>query len=194
MAEELQQLLEKIQKDGVDKANAEAKAILAKANEEAAATEAKAREAAEAASAKAASDAETYAKRAEETIRQAARDIVIQVGDSVTALLEGFLKKDVDAALSSEEAASLALDAVKQLIKGDSQAEVAANARLADLLRSQLSQAALAGAVKVTVDESIESGFSVRIDNGRVEHDFSGAAVASELARRLRPDLAALVK
>ena len=35
MAEELQQLLEKIQRDGVDKANAEAKAILDKANAEA---------------------------------------------------------------------------------------------------------------------------------------------------------------
>ena len=31
MAEELQQLLEKIQRDGVDKANAEAAAIVAKA-------------------------------------------------------------------------------------------------------------------------------------------------------------------
>ena len=35
MAEELQQLLEKIQRDGVDKANAEAAAIVAKAKAEA---------------------------------------------------------------------------------------------------------------------------------------------------------------
>ena len=35
MAEELQQLLEKIQRDGVDKANAEAAAIVAKAKDEA---------------------------------------------------------------------------------------------------------------------------------------------------------------
>ena len=35
MAEELQQLLEKIQHDGVEKANAEAAAIISKANAEA---------------------------------------------------------------------------------------------------------------------------------------------------------------
>ena len=42
MAEELQQLLEKIQHDGVEKANAEAAAILAKAKAEAAALRAEA--------------------------------------------------------------------------------------------------------------------------------------------------------
>ena len=44
------------------------------------------------------------------------------------------------------------------------------------------------------MDEVTSSGFTVKLDGGRVEHDFTGATVAAELAKRLRPDLAALMK
>ena len=86
MAEELQQLLEKIQRDGVDKANAEAAAIVAKAKAEADAIVKKAQEDAAAAEAKGKADAEAYAARAKETISQAARDTVLKVKDDVTKL------------------------------------------------------------------------------------------------------------
>ena len=95
MAEELQQLLEKIQRDGVDKANAEAAAIVAKAKAEADALVKKAQEAAAAAEAKGKADADAYAARARETIAQAARDTVLKVKDDVTKLLTKLLAQDV---------------------------------------------------------------------------------------------------
>ena len=102
MAEELQQLLEKIQRDGVDKANAEAAAIVAKAKAEADALVKKAQEDAAAAEAKGKADAEAYAARARETIAQAARDTVLKVKDDVTKLLTKLLAQDVTAALANE--------------------------------------------------------------------------------------------
>ena len=191
MAEELQQLLEKIQRDGVDKANAEAAAIIAKAKEEANALVKKAQEDAAAAEAKGKADAEAYAARARETISQAARDTVLKVKEDVTKLLTQLLAQNVSAALATE-AVPLAAAAVKELVTG-SGAEVAASAKLVDALRAQLAAQAQNG-VKVVADEMTGAGFTVKLDNGRVEHDFTDAAISEALAQRLRPDLAALLK
>ena len=191
MAEELQQLLEKIQRDGVDKANAEAAAIVAKAKAEAEAIVKKAQEDAAAAEAKGKADAEAYAARARETISQAARDTVLKVREDVTKLLTKLLAQDVSAALATE-AVPLAAAAVKELVTG-SGAEVAASAKLVDALRAQLAAQAQNG-VKVVADEMTGAGFTVKLDNGRVEHDFTDAAISDALAQRLRSDLAALLK
>ena len=191
MAEELQQLLEKIQRDGVDKANAEAAAIVAKAKAEADAIVKKAQEDAAAAEAKGKADAEAYAARAKETISQAARDTVLKVREDVTKLLTQLLAQDVSAALATE-AVPLAAAAVKELVTG-SGAEVAASAKFVDALRAQLAAQAQNG-VKVVADEMTGAGFTVKLDSGRVEHDFTDVAIANALAQRLRADLAALLK
>ena len=192
MAEELQQLLEKIQRDGVDKANAEAAAIVAKAKAEADALVKKAQEDAAAAEAKGKADAEAYAARARETIAQAARDTVLKVKDDVTKLLTKLLAQDVTDALATE-AVPIAAAAVKELVSGSAAAEVAAPAKLVEALRAQLAAQAQDG-MKVVADEMTGAGFTVKLDNGRVEHDFTDAAIANALAQRLRADLAELLK
>ena len=192
MAEELQNLLEKIKRDGVDKANAEAAAIVNKAKAEAAAIVKDAQTQAEAAKAAAKTQADQDAERAAETIRQAARDTVLKVESAVTSLLSALLAKSVDAALADPAvAAPLAAEAVKALVKGDAAAEVAANGKLVESLRAQLAAQAN---IKVVLDEATQAGFTVKLDGGRVEHAFTGDVITAELAKRLRPDLAKLVK
>ena len=191
MAEELQQLLEKIQRDGVDKANAEAQSIVDKAKKEAQSIVDKAKEEAAAATAKAEADAKAFGERANTTIKQAARDTVLEVRESVNRFFERLLAQDVKVALA-DNAAALAADAVKALAAG-ADAQVAANAQLAEALRAQFAAGAAKG-VTVVTDESVGTGFSVRLDGGRVEHDFSEKAITAALAKRLRPDLAKLVE
>lgn len=192
MAEELQQLLEKIQHDGVEKANAEAAAIVAAAKEKADALVKNAQDEAKAAGEKADADAKAYAARAEETIPQAARDTVLKVKEDVTRLLTNLLAEDVKAALAAD-AVAIAGTAIKELVSGTAGAEVSVSAKLADAIRAQLAAQSLNG-VKVVSDETTGAGFTVKLDNGRVEHDFTDAAIAEALAQRLRPDLAALLK
>ena len=190
MAEELQQLLEKIQHDGVEKANAEAATILAKAKADAAAILKDAESKAAALRAQAVTDAKAFEERAQKTISQAARDTVLEVKGAIGRMLEKLLAKDVAAALADpSEAAKLALAAVNEL---GSNADVAAGEKLAAALKAQLAADAKAG-VKVVLDESVGTGFSIRLDGGRVEHDFSESAIVAALAKRLRPDLAKLV-
>ena len=192
MAEELQQLLEKIQRDGVEKADAEAAAILAKAKADADAILKDAEAKAAARRDEAEADARAFEDRARKTISQAARDTVLDVKAALGRLLENLLAKDVAAALANpDEVARLALAAVKAL--GADAVDVAAGAKLAAALKAQLAAAAAKG-VQVVLDETTGAGFSLRLDGGRVEHDFSEAALAAALAKRLRPDLARLVR
>lgn len=191
MAEELQQLLEKIQHDGVEKANAEAAAILAKAKADAAAVLKDAETKATALRAQAETDARAFEERARKTISQAARDTVLDVKASLGKLFDKLLAQDVSAALADPaEAARLALAAVKD--PGAVQADVAVGAKLAAALKAQLAADAAKG-VQVVLDETTGAGFALRLDGGRVEYDFSEAAIAAALAKRLRPDLARLV-
>ena len=187
--EDLQGLLEKINRDGVEKAEAEAKKIIddARAKADALVKDALAQSAQAKADAEKASAA--YAERAAETIRQAARDVVIGVKDSVTALLETLLAKDVESALADDAVAVGLVSAAIRDLTGPG--EVVAGAKLAAALKAQA--AALKDFTLVT-DEALGTGFSVRLDGGRVEHAYTGEVIAAELAKRLRPDLAALLK
>ena len=187
--EDLQSLLEKINRDGVEKADAEAKRIVDAAKARAEAIVKEARDEAAKAKADAEKAAADYATRAAETVAQAARDTILKIEASVTAMLTSLLAKDVDKTLSDEKnVAALALEAVKGLTGA---AEVAVPAKLAQALKAQL---AAQQNLTVVTDDTLGTGFSVRLDGGRVEHAFTGAAIADELAKRLRPDLARLVK
>ena len=189
MAEELQSLIEKINRDGVEKANAEAERIVAAAKEQAATIVKEANDEAAKAAKAAKEEAELSAERAKETLRQAARDAVISVESAVTRMLERLLASNVNAALSDPNAAAaIAGDAVKALV---GTGEVVAGPKIAAALKAQL---AAKQNFTVVMDETLGTGFTVKLDGGRVEHDFTGATVSAELAKRLRPDLAALMK
>ena len=186
--EDLQGLLEKINRDGVEKAEAEARKIIddARAKADALVKDAQAQAAQSRADAEKTSAA--YAERAAETIRQAARDVVIGVKDSVTALLENLLAKDVEKALGNETAATqIVADSIKDLT---GPGEIRCGAKLAAALKSQVSGLK---SFTLTTDEALGAGFTVKIDGGRVEHDFTAETISTELAKRLRPDLAKLL-
>ena len=187
--EELQSLLEKINRDGIEKAEAEAAKIIAEAKAKAEAIVKAAGEEAAKTAAEAEKNAAAFAQRGAESVRQAARDTLISVRESIDSMLQNLLAKNVNAALADEKTiGALVSRAIEDLLSG---AEISAAADIADALKAQL---ASRGEIKVTADETIAAGFSVRIDNGRVEHSFTGEVIAAELAKRLRPDLAALVK
>ena len=186
MSEDLQGLLEKINRDGVEKAQAQADAIVADAKAKAAEIVKTATDEAAKQKAAAAEAAKDYQTRAAETVRQAARDTVLSVRDAVTALLEKALVKDVSAALADDKAAAaLVAEVVKDFaVKG----EIVAGAK------TLAAQVAALKSFTVVTDAALDAGFSVKLDGGRVEHAFTADVIAGELAKRLRPDLAALLK
>jgi len=186
--EDLQSLLEKINREGVEKAETEAKKILEDAHAKANALLQKAQEDASRARADGERDAAAFAERAKVSVGQAARDVVIDVKDAITALLEKILVTAVDKSLSDEKTA---LDLVSTALKDIAgPGEITCGPTLAKALADRLTAD---GSFTVVTDETSGAGFTVKLDGGRIEHTFTGDVIAAELAKRLRPDLAKLL-
>ena len=194
MSEDLQNLLDKIQQEGVDKAKSEADRLIAEANQKAREIVAEAKSTAEAYAEDAKTQAESYKASSLRTIQQAAANTVIEVEKSVTAILEKLLLKDVNLVLGETNlVADLAMEAIRNYLTGDGKIEVAASQKLLDTLRNKLAAEASQG-VELVLDEKTGAGFRVLLADGRIEHNFTGAAVAEALAQQLRPSLAALLR
>lgn len=203
MTQDLQQLIEKIQHEGVDKAHAEAEVVMTAAHVKAAgivtAAERQASETREAAK----RDAVTFEKRASDAVRQTARDLMLDIEHEVSGLLTRVLISDVKTALADPtRLALLAEEAVRAyLAGGDNAVQVLITAKsmqVVNILRERLAQAA-AGPNGVTVEldasgANAATGFRIRLAGGRIEHDFTAAAIAASIANHVRPQLAALLR
>jgi V/A-type H+/Na+-transporting ATPase subunit E len=200
MSDELQHLIEKIRAEGVTKADAEARAILAKAREDAARIERDAGEKAAALLKKAELTAQAQAERGRKALEQASRDMVLIVSQAVEALFMRLLQEKVDAAFTPETFRSFLYDAVKSYLSQDHSAaglELTIPAQneleIRDFLLKAFKESAAQG---VTIQSSNEvlKGFRVAFKDNHVEHDFTSEAITEALARLVRPHLADLLR
>jgi len=194
MTQDLQQLLEKINTDGVEKAKIEAAKIISQAEAQAKKTVESAQHEAAQFVNQAKQEATSYERRAEESIRQAARDTLLNLEKSITTLLTNLLLTEVKSTLQTEGVVTqLVCDAVHAYLHNKGSMEVIVAQTWVQTLQAKLVAEASQG-VKIITDTQTGAGFKIRLANGRIEHDFSAAAVAEALAKQLRPQLAALVK
>ena len=193
MAEELQSLLDRIQAEGVGKAEARAAEIVAAAEKKAADTLAAAEKKAAELRAAAEADAKASAARSAETLRQAARDVVRSVREDVQATCERLLKADVKAALSGDALAEVVVAVAKASAAEDAGAELrvppAAAEKVAAHAKARLA-AELAKGLRIAPDADVSAGVRVLVKDGRVEHDFTDGAIVEALSRVVRPELA----
>lgn len=194
MSEELQSLLEKINSDGVMKANAERDAIIAKAQADADAIIADAEKKAENIRKQAAADAETLQKRAESAISQAARDVVLK--------LKAELESRITAAVADTAEKTMTPEFMAELIKSlgikflsDPNAELTVMASVKD---AAALDAALKGALaasfrkqpRVLAEPTIRGGMEVNFSGNELFFDFSTEALTELLAAYTAPKIA----
>ena len=189
--ENLDALLVKIRTEGVDKARAEADAIVAQARKDAEKIVATARSEAEQCKAQAQADADRFQQGAEATLRQAARDVRMKLEQDITSLLERTLGGEVDATLEAGAIVGKLVEEAVETYLRDGAVTVAVAPKLAEALKARLAQK---GEVTVVTDAQMGTGFRVLLKGGRVEHDFTGEAVTQALTALLRPQLAKLLK
>jgi V/A-type H+-transporting ATPase subunit E len=192
MAEELKHLIEQIQKEGVEKANEQADTIISQAKEKAAKIVAEAEEQAHGLLKKAQVESEAFAERSTKTLEQAARDLLITVGQGCEKVVTSVLGQEVDKNLSGDMLAKLITDVVT---KGEGNATIAAGeadqAELATLCAAIAKQSGKT--VELDTDSEILSGFKITFDGQNASLDYTGEAVAEALAAFLRPELAKTV-
>lgn len=199
MAEELQHLIDRIQKEGVEKADAQAAKIIAQAKEKAAAHVREAEEKGKTLVAKGEKDAQAFMERSIRSLEQAARDLLITVGQGVENILSDLVAESVDKALT--------IQVLEQMLVKMAEAYAARGGeegRIELLVSPQDQQALvkffgdrykeqLVRGVKLHVDNDIFKGFKVSFADGRVQHDFTREAIAESLVNFLRPQLAEIV-
>lgn len=188
---QLQELIDKIKKDGVASAENAAGEIISKAEKQAAQIIADAEAKAESIVNTAKTETARMEKASEDAIKQAGRNIVISLRKSVEDEVNAILNAETAASYSKDVLAKLIPEAVTAWCKNTDAKDVSVLLNEKDLkdLEKNLGAALKAN---VKVDKSLADGF--RIEVGNAFYDFSSEGVADLFAKYLNPRTAALMK
>jgi V/A-type H+-transporting ATPase subunit E len=193
MAEELKHLIDQIQKEGVEKAEEQAAAILSQAKEKAAKLVTEADQKAADLLAKSETEAEAFAKRSVRTLEQAARDLLITVGQGCEKVVTETLGQQIDKTIDGGLLEKMILSVIEQH-QGESAEFSVSEADQKALTAFCAAQAKKSGQkIELTSDAEVLSGFKVGFKGSNAYLDFTGEAVAEALSAFLRPELAKIV-
>jgi len=199
MADELQSLIERIQREGVEKSEADAAAIVTRAKAKAAEIVKAAEAQAQALLKQADVDARVYAERSTITLTQAARDVLIAVGQGLESILAEVVHKQVGQALAPKTLQAM-LGRIAQAYAAHGMMENRLTVLLSPDDQQSLTRLVEAGVcdalgqgVELRADDRIVKGFQISIQDGHVVHDFTQAAIAEAIGVLLKPHLAEIV-
>ena len=198
MAEELKELIEKIQAEGFKAAEEKAALIEAEARRKAEDLIKKSEKEA----ARVETDANDRINRAEEgaknSIKQAGRDTILSLKKEISAMLERLAEHHVHKALGAEEMAKILTTVIKGC-GGEGMDKIVVSVRKEDIAAVEAALMAELGAevkksITIRTTGELRGGFVISYDGGRSCYDFSDKALAEYLASYLKPKLAELLK
>lgn len=200
--ENLQHLLEQIKQDGVAKAEQEAARILQEAEQKKKEIIDSARAQADDIKASAQKEAADFEQRGVRALEQAARNVLIQLGDNIEQLFRACVMDKVSTAMDEKLLKEILLRMADQYFKsafGKEEldvflAEGDAAKLMGDLQTELQSRFDADTKTKVSTDNQILKGFRVSIKDHQFYHDFTETTVADELCRYLRPQLQEIVR
>jgi V/A-type H+-transporting ATPase subunit E len=201
MAENLQSLLERIHREGLEKAEASRDDIIAKAKAEAAKIVADAEAESSALRQAAKADADAEIQRAVNSIRQAGRDVVLALREEINSRMTRLVRSSAAAALTPEVTAEI-VRAIAGACAAD--AGKAACEKLELMVApAQLDSygAAVAAALKadfaeepeVFADRKVKGGVKVAVNGDDAFFDCTDAGLTELLAGYLGPKLAEIL-
>ena len=196
---QLQELIDKIKKDGVAAAEKKAADIIstAEANAEKIISDAKAQ--AEEIKKEAKLETERMEKASEEAIVQAGRNMLLTFKDSLINELDSLVQKETETAFSKDLMEKLVPETVKAWVKNTDASELSVLLSEKDLknLESAFTsklQAEIAQGLEIKADKSLSTGFRIGVKNGAAFYDYSAETLAEMFAAYLNPKVAALLK
>jgi V/A-type H+-transporting ATPase subunit E len=199
MAEELQALLERINKQGVEKAEAEAEKIISHARKTAETTVKNARDEAAEIIAAAKADAELLTEKGRKSLAQAARDTLLSLRAVLQARMHSLVQACAGEAISGKALAEIIAELVGQYASATDKDEhfniqISAKEK-ADVEKYLLSAlgADLQKRSTVTPVPHLEGGFRLDFSGKDVIYDFSDAALAEVLCEFVNPRLAEII-
>ena len=196
---QLQELIDKIKKDGVVTAEAEASKIVEASEKKAEGIIADAQAKAAEIIKNAKAETERMEKASEEAIIQAGRNMLLSFKDSLIGELDGLIKAETEKAESKEVLTKLIPETVKAWAKNAYASELSVLKRKKDLkilesaLTSEL-KAEVSKGLEIKPDKTLSAGFRIGVKNGAAYYDYSADSLAEMFAAYLNPKVAALLK
>ncbi|MFA6508388.1 MAG: V-type ATP synthase subunit E [Treponemataceae bacterium] len=195
---QLQELIDKIKKDGIEKSSAEAARSKAEAEAEAKRIVEAAKKEADALVSKAKVDAERFEKAAAAALEQSSRNLILSFKTEIAHLLEIVVKRDTAVAYGEDALKAAVPEVVKAWAaqKGDSLDVLLSADSLAKLesFFTQKLSIELKKGVTLKSDKTVGNGFKIGAKDGSSYYDFSADAVAELLSAYLNPRLAEILK
>ncbi len=191
MAEELKHLIDQIHKEGIEKAEQEAKEIIEKAEQEAKEIIEKAQHKLNETTTLAQKESKALQDKSIQSIKQAARDLLISIGQSSEKIISKTLKSSIEKELDSSLLKSLITD----LVKNESSVEIKVNKEDINNLKDYLNQLnnKNGSSIKLSDNNDILSGFTIGYKNNNVYLDYTSQSIADALTSFLRPELAKII-
>ena len=196
---QLQELIDKIKKDGVVTAEAEASKIVEASEKKAEGIIADAQAKAAEIIKNAKAETERMEKASEEAIIQAGRNMLLSFKDSLIGELDGLIKAETEKAESKEVLTKLIPETVKAWAKNADASELSVLLSEKDLkilesaLTSEL-KAEVSKGLEIKPDKTLSAGFRIGVKNGAAYYDYSADSLAEMFAAYLTPKVAALLK
>ncbi|MBU0604845.1 MAG: hypothetical protein KKH77_01000 [Candidatus Omnitrophica bacterium] len=198
MAEELKELIEKIQLEGVKAAEDKALVIEAEARARADKAVEKGAKEAERMISEAKAEIRRLEEGAKNSVKQASRDTMLSLRKEIYSVLERIVGSHVHKALSAEELAKILTTMIKGH-GGEDKQNIIVSLKKDDLEKvekavfAELGQEAKKG-IRLKVVTDIHGGFLISYDSGRSYFDFSDKALAEYLSLHLKARLGDIVK
>ena len=187
---QLQELIDKIKKDGVSTADAE---------KEAASIVEEAQKKSDDMIKNARAEIARLEKASEDAVTQACRNMLITFRDSLIAELDSLIQSEAAKAYSSDLMKTLIPETVKAWSKNADASELSVILSEKDLksLENELKaalKAEIAKGLEIKPDSALSAGFRIGVNNGAAFYDYSAESVADLFSAYLNPRVAAIMK
>jgi V/A-type H+-transporting ATPase subunit E len=194
---QLQELIEKIKKDGIETATEDADHIKQEAQAEAKNIVDAAKKEAATLAANAKADADRAEKAAKAAVAQASRNLVLSFKDEIQALLDKIIARRVADNYTDDVLKTVIPSVVAGWVAGKGPIDVILDDKqltsLKDWAASSLA-GEIAKGVELKAGRNVGAGFRIAEKDGSAYYDFSAEAVTDALCDYLNPALADLLK
>jgi V/A-type H+/Na+-transporting ATPase subunit E len=194
---QLKELIDTINRDGVDKVRQESESLLRQAGAKADEIVAAARVQAAALLANARQEQERLEHSGRESLKQASRDLLLGVRKQLENLFSTLLKEKTLAALKEEEiTAAIAAMISKWTPERQDKLELLLPQKQFDSMAKALRKAIadkIASGIEIKAAAEVTSGFRIAEKDGQSYFDFSAESIAANLALSLNPIMAKIM-
>jgi V/A-type H+-transporting ATPase subunit E len=195
---QLQELIDKIKRDGIESAAEEAAKLKAQAEEEARKIVEAAKKEADGIIEKGKADAERSEKAGEAAVAQASRNLVLAFQGEIQALLDRIIARETEAAYNEDALKAIIPELVKAwAAKGSDDFDVLLSEDNCKALSSFFDtklKGELSKGVELKSNRNLGKGFRIANKDGSAYYDFTPESVADLFASYLNPKLAGILQ